>query len=143
MVLLDKMWDDVAGGPSPDKGLGKLRKQLATKPLIIKEDAAGESSNSKYQRSMSVPTPTAATPRTPTTPVLSPSSARKPNVWRSVFHPGSNLNTKTLGSNYFDSPQPNSPTVYDWYVRVVDQQKSVFFDLIYCIKERNQKLELG
>jgi len=35
MVLLDKIWDDVIAGPSPDKGLGKLRKVTA-KPLVIK-----------------------------------------------------------------------------------------------------------
>lgn len=28
MVLIDKLWDDVMAGPSPDKGLGKLRKSL-------------------------------------------------------------------------------------------------------------------
>ncbi|VAI02328.1 unnamed protein product [Triticum turgidum subsp. durum] len=55
-------------------------------------------------------------PTTPTTPVT-PSSSTPPrggSVWRSVFHPGSNLATKSLGANLFDRPQPNSPTVYDW-----------------------------
>ncbi|KAJ7968590.1 Auxin-repressed protein [Quillaja saponaria] len=53
------------------------------------------------------------TPATPTTP--GSSSARKvDNVWRSVFHPGSNSATKTMGAQLFDKPQPNSPTVYDW-----------------------------
>lgn len=58
-----------------------------------------------------------STPSTPTTPVT-PSSSTTPrgagNVWRSVFHPGSNLATKGMGANLFDRPQPNSPTVYDW-----------------------------
>lgn len=55
------------------------------------------------------------TPGTPTTP--SPTgAARKDNVWRSVFNPGSNLATKGVGSNYFDKPSTvGSPTVYDWY----------------------------
>jgi hypothetical protein len=56
-------------------------------------------------------------PTTPTTPVTPSSSSTPPrggNVWRSVFHPGSNLATKSLGANLFDRPQPNSPTVYDW-----------------------------
>ncbi|MDK0764199.1 hypothetical protein P5E87_15720, partial [Clostridium perfringens] len=69
---------------------------------------ADEASGS-YKRSQSMPT-------TPTTPVT-PSSSTTPrgnNVWRSVFHPGSNLATKGLGANLFDRPQPNSPTVYDW-----------------------------
>ncbi|KAF5174865.1 Dormancy-associated protein-like protein [Thalictrum thalictroides] len=86
MVLLDKLWDDVSGGPSPDHGLGRLRKLATNKPLIIKG--------------------TPVTPVTPTTP--------KENVWRSVFHPGSNIATKHIGSAVFDKPQPNSPSVYDW-----------------------------
>ncbi|KAM7265281.1 hypothetical protein ACFE04_002964 [Oxalis oulophora] len=113
MVLLEKIWDDVAGGPQPDHGLGRLRK-LAT-PLNIKDivDIEGSSSNSSkvYQRSLSMP----VSPVTPATPVT-PSSARtnNNNVWRSVFHPGSNLATKGIGAEVFDKPMhPNSPTVYD------------------------------
>ena len=76
-----------------------------------------EGEGSKYQRSMSMP----ATPGTPVTPVTptTPVSARRENVWRSVFHPGSNLATKSIGAEVFDKPQPNSPTVYDWYVQFV------------------------
>jgi len=56
-----------------------------------------------------------STPTTPTTPVTpSSTTPRGGNVWRSVFNPGSNLATKSLGTNLFDRPQPNSPTVYDW-----------------------------
>ncbi|XP_038688743.1 auxin-repressed 12.5 kDa protein-like isoform X2 [Tripterygium wilfordii] len=108
MVLLDKIWDDVVAGPQPERGLGRLRK-LAT-PLNVKDGEKGE--GSKYQRTMSMP----ASPGTPSTPVTptTPISARKDNVWRSVFHPGSNLATKGIGSEIFDKPQPNSPTVYDW-----------------------------
>ncbi|CDO99512.1 unnamed protein product [Coffea canephora] len=114
MVLIDKLWDDVIAGPQPERGLGKLRK-LPTQPLNVKTDGgAGEASSSKYQRSMSMP-PSPATPATPGTPTTpSPTAARKENVWRSVFHPGSNIATKGLGSDLFDKPQPNSPTVYDW-----------------------------
>ncbi|KAI4365139.1 hypothetical protein MLD38_021154 [Melastoma candidum] len=104
MVLLDKIWDDVVAGPQPDHGLGRLRK-IAT-PLAIPKDGEGESSMAK---SVSLP----GTPVTPVTPTT-PGSARKDNVWRSVFHPGSNLATKTIGGQYFDKPNPNSPTVYDW-----------------------------
>ncbi|KAL6201422.1 hypothetical protein ACLB2K_025136 [Fragaria x ananassa] len=96
MVLLDKLWDDIVAGPQPERGLGMLRK--VPKPLNVKDE--GESSK--------ITTPT--TPVTPTTPL----SARKDNVWRSVFHPGSNLSSKSMGNQVFDSPQPNSPTVYDW-----------------------------
>ncbi|KAA8515228.1 hypothetical protein F0562_018542 [Nyssa sinensis] len=113
MVLLDKLWDDVVAGPLPERGLDKLRK-ITTRPLTIKADGEGE--GSKYQRSLSMPASpgTPATPMTPTTP--SPSAAVKENVWRSVFHPGSNLATRSIGAEVFDKPRPNSPTVYDWYV---------------------------
>ncbi|KHG12576.1 Auxin-repressed 12.5 kDa [Gossypium arboreum] len=102
MVLLDKMWDDVVAGPQPERGLGRLRK-ITTQPLSIKD----EGERKKYQRSLSLPNSPVSgpTPVTPTTP-----TARKENVWRSVFHPGSNLATKSIGSDVFDKPQPNSPT---------------------------------
>ncbi|KAL1567390.1 auxin-repressed 12.5 kDa protein-like [Salvia divinorum] len=105
MVLLDHLWDDVVAGPQPERGLKHLKK-VYTKPLNIKD--IGVEGSSKYQRSLSMP----ASPVTPGTP--SPTTVRKDNVWRSVFHPGSNIATKTVGANYFDRPEPNSPTVYDW-----------------------------
>ncbi|XAR59170.1 hypothetical protein NMG60_11014850 [Bertholletia excelsa] len=109
MVLLDKLWDDVMAGPHPDRGLGKLRK-INPKTLTVQAvDGGGESS--KFQRSLSMPS-TPMTPTTPTTP--SPTGARKENVWRSVFHPGSNLATKKIGAAVFDKPEPNTPSVYDW-----------------------------
>ncbi|XP_030543564.1 auxin-repressed 12.5 kDa protein isoform X2 [Rhodamnia argentea] len=111
MVLLEKLWDDVVAGPQPDRGLGKLRKLAAAKPVVVVKEGEGESS--KYQRSMSMPA-SPGTPATPTTPTTPSTPARKENVWRSVFHPGSNLATKTMGGQLFDKPIPNSPTVYDW-----------------------------
>ncbi|KAA0052673.1 hypothetical protein IC582_017881 [Cucumis melo] len=109
MVLLEKLWDDVVAGPQPVRGLGKLRK-VSTKPLIVK-DLEGD--GSKYQRSMSMPA-SPGTPTTPVTPTTPLTAARKDNVWRSVFNPGRNFATKTIGAEVFDKPQPNSPTVYDW-----------------------------
>lgn len=88
---------------------------------------AGESSGNKYQRSLSMPG-TPGTPGTPVTPTsASPSAAPKHNVWRSVFNPGSNLNTRSLGADFFDRPQPNSPTVYDWYITYVSSHHLIHF----------------
>ncbi|XP_057737482.1 dormancy-associated protein 1-like [Arachis stenosperma] len=102
MVLLEKLWDDVVAGPQPDRGLGRLRK--------ITTEIKDEGDGSSFKKSTSMPT----TPPTPGTPT-SPGSARKAdNVWRSVFHPGSNSATKSIGAQMFDKPLPNSPTVYDW-----------------------------
>ncbi|MBA0745590.1 hypothetical protein Gogos_008161 [Gossypium gossypioides] len=75
-----------------------------------------EGERKKYQRSLSLPNSPVSGP-TPVTPTTL--TARKENVWRSVFHPGSNLATKSIGSDVFDKPQPNSPTVYDWCVYLV------------------------
>ncbi|KAK4798155.1 hypothetical protein SAY86_030481 [Trapa natans] len=110
MVLLEKLWDDVVAGPQPERGLGKLRK-ITTMP----RDGDAEGSNSKYQRSMSMPANSPRSPGSPQTPPTPTSARMVDNVWRSVFHPGSNIATKTIGSNYFDKPtRPNCPTVYDW-----------------------------
>ncbi|KAG7034604.1 hypothetical protein SDJN02_04334, partial [Cucurbita argyrosperma subsp. argyrosperma] len=114
MVLLEKLWDDIVAGPRPDRGLGKLRK-ITINPPIVKglpfnlEYLDGEGSKGSLSMPNSPATPT--TPVTPTTPLT---AARKDNVWRSVFNPGRNLATKTIGAEVFDKPQPNSPTVYDW-----------------------------
>ncbi|KAL7102860.1 hypothetical protein ACP275_08G144800 [Erythranthe tilingii] len=111
MVLLDHLWDDVVAGPQPERGLKHLKK-VYTQPLNIKGLLDVGEGSSKFQKPLSMPA-SPVTPGTPTTP--SPTAAaRKDNVWRSVFHPGSNLATKTIGTDYFDKPQPNSPTVYDW-----------------------------
>lgn len=71
-----------------------------------------EGGSGQLMRNTSLP----STPTTPVTPTT-PQSARKvDNVWRSVFNPGSNSATKTIGADKFDKPLPNTPTVYDWYV---------------------------
>ncbi|XP_019440235.1 PREDICTED: dormancy-associated protein 1-like isoform X1 [Lupinus angustifolius] len=103
--MLEKLWDDVVAGPQPERGLGRLRK-LTTH---IKDEGEG----SKYQRNMSMPT-TPTTPVTPVTPTTPGSGRKVDNVWRSVFNPGSNSATKTMGAQMFDKPLPNTPTVYDW-----------------------------
>ena len=102
--MLNKLWDDVVAGPPPENGLDKLRRAAATKPLAISTATGGG------EASKSMPT----TPVTPSS-LSSPVTPRGGNVWRSVFNPGSNLATKSIGADIFDRPQPNSPTVYDWY----------------------------
>lgn len=82
---------------------------------VLGGESSGEGS-SKYQRSLSMPA-SPATPGTPVTPTNISPTVRKENVWRSVFHPGSNLATKRIGAEVFDKPaHPNAPTVYDWYL---------------------------
>ncbi|KAK4760220.1 hypothetical protein SAY87_023351 [Trapa incisa] len=112
MVLLEKLWDDVVAGLQPERGLVKLRK-ISVKP----RDGDAEGSKSKYKkRSMSMPVlvNSPKTPGTMSTPTSPMSAGTAYKVWRSVFHPGSNIATKTIDGNYLDKPtQSNSPTVYD------------------------------
>ncbi|RLN41100.1 hypothetical protein C2845_PM01G37000 [Panicum miliaceum] len=108
--MLEKLWDDVVAGPHPETGLEKLRKATTSRPLVIDKDADAGGS---YKRAQSMPT-TPTTPGTPPSTTPRGGSSSSSNVWRSVFHPGSNLATKSMGANLFDRPQPNSPTVYDW-----------------------------
>ncbi|KAI3740702.1 hypothetical protein L2E82_31173 [Cichorium intybus] len=97
------MWDEVVAGPQPSRGLGKLRK--------LSTSTAREEGSSMQPQSPSMP----SSPTTPGTPSNMSPTARKDNVWRSVFNPGSNSATREAGSNRFDKPsQPGSPTVYDW-----------------------------
>ncbi|PAN46430.1 hypothetical protein PAHAL_9G185300 [Panicum hallii] len=111
--MLEKLWDDVVAGPHPETGLEKLRKATISRPLVIDKGAdAGGAAGGSYKRAQSMPT-TPTTPGTPSSTTPRGGSSNS-NVWRSVFHPGSNLATKSMGANLFDRPQPNSPTVYDW-----------------------------
>ncbi|KAM2045102.1 hypothetical protein ACFX1T_009343 [Malus domestica] len=103
MVLLEKLWDDIVAGPQLERGLDRLRK-VSPKSLNAKE---GEGNSSKLAMPMS--------PRTPGTSSTPISARAKDKVWRSVFHRGSKLASKSMGNQVFDKPQPNSPTVYDYY----------------------------
>lgn len=95
---------------------GPLLLMFQTRPDLLLNhvifEGVGEGSSSKAV----LTSPAAAgSPGTPTTP----GSGRKENVWRSVFHPGSNIATRGMGTNLFDKPShPNSPTVYDWYFKL-------------------------
>lgn len=103
MGLIDQMWDDVVAGPQPERDQEQFKKPFA-KPLNLK--AIGEGASGSMSAPMS--------PSTPITPG-SPSTAKRENVWRSVFSPGTNPATRNIGaSDYFDKPAPNSPSVYDW-----------------------------
>eukprot|EP00850_Spirogloea_muscicola_P017635 SM000154S01370 [mRNA] locus=s154:82469:83608:+ [translate_table: standard] len=166
MGLLDKLWDDVAGGPQPDKGVGKLRKLLVpgspragdaapdgpespapgtpreipgdedaeAKRLMWERRRSGEFQAAQeearrvtqsiaiakppqlrspaFDRASSLPSSYAGSP-VPSPRFSSPST--KENVWRSVFHPGSNkAGMDRMGSHKFDKADPNGPSVYDW-----------------------------
>ncbi|CAG7894605.1 unnamed protein product [Brassica rapa] len=103
MGVLENLWDDVVAGPQPEaRGRGHLRR-ISTGLTGLNNTKEGSMAGG----SVSLP----ASPGTPVTP----SSGRKVDVWRSVFHPASNVTTREIGANVFDKPShPNSPTVYDW-----------------------------
>lgn len=134
--MLDKIWDDTLGGPQPDNGLSRLRKnstlnatygsaagKMQVRSLDVDDMSEGNRVIRKppkfnIQRSLSMESSASTSPPSSPTAASSPSASSTPrdreNVWRSVFNPGSNLNTKTIGSQKFDKAEPQSPTVYDW-----------------------------
>ncbi|CAM6030578.1 unnamed protein product [Sphagnum balticum] len=112
MGFLDKLWDDVVAGPQPEKGLKQLRKPKLATDISVPSDgnnllppsspSTWFSFRSRRNRSWEFSLCRAV-------------SREKENVWRSVFHPGSNRQVmRRLGSDKFDNAQPNSPSVYDW-----------------------------
>lgn len=65
-----------------------------------------------------------------TTSPKGPAAASKPNVWRSVFDPGSNPNIDRQGSNYYDKKDPNSNlTTWDMILKAQDFKRRSFSDL--------------
>jgi len=120
--MLGKIWDDTLGGPQPDSGLNKLRNNSNFNTSHGSgEGSEGTGVNGKpskfyIQRSLSMES--SASPPSSPTAASSPSPSSTPrdreNVWRGVFNPGSNINSKTIGSQKFDKVEPNSTTVYDW-----------------------------
>ncbi|CAA7017455.1 unnamed protein product [Microthlaspi erraticum] len=102
MGIFDNFWDDVVAGPQPEaRGRGHLRR-ISTGLTSLNDIKDGTTVGG-----------TASLPASPVAPVT-PGSGRKVDVWRSVFHPASNVTTREIGANVFDKPSPNSPTVYDW-----------------------------
>lgn len=130
--MLSKLWDDVAGGSPPDKGMKQLRKSSAAPFLDVPTDAARIMERQAKSQNVAIKKPLRlgmldvdtheGTPNSlGSTPPASPSLASpstysmdKDNVWRSVFHPGQNKVMRNVGSDKFDKAQPNSPSVYDW-----------------------------
>jgi hypothetical protein len=137
--MLGKLWDDVAGGSPPEKGLKQLRKSNSGQYPNVPDDARrimerrfGTGSHQTPAQSIAIKKPQrigmldvdsqAGTPSSlGSTPPASPSMAspssytqEKDNIWRSVFHPGQNKVMRKVGSDKFDKAQPNAPSVYDW-----------------------------
>lgn len=137
--MLGKLWDDVAGGSPPEKGMKQLRKQKSTNSAIFQvapDDAVKSKerrfSLEEYQRpaqniaikkplkismlnidSLETAGSLGSTP--PNSPSMaSPSTYPRENIWRSVFHPGQNKAMRKIGSDKFDQAHENSPTAYDW-----------------------------
>ncbi|OIC47794.1 hypothetical protein A7L55_20495 [Acinetobacter baumannii] len=125
--MLDKIWDDTLGGPQPDSGLRRLRNnsgKMQVSPVDIEEMNLKEGSGGirvigkpqkfAFQRSLSLENSPPSSPTAASSSSASSTPRDRENVWRSVFNPGSNINSKTIGSAKFDKPEPQSPTVYDW-----------------------------
>jgi hypothetical protein len=112
--------------PSDEQVAAAMDRRRSGEFLASQEEARRMSESIAIKKpSLSSPLPTDSPIASPgslaSTPPASPSlaspsfSREKENVWRSVFHPGSNRQVmRRLGSDKFDNAQPNSPSVYDW-----------------------------
>jgi hypothetical protein len=58
-------------------------------------------------------------------------TSTKPNVWRSVFDPGSNPNIDRQGSNYYDTVKDpkSSPSTWEMILKAEDFRRRSFGDL--------------
>lgn len=137
--MLGKLWDDVAGGSPPEKGLKQLRKSNSGQYPDVPDEARrimerrfSTGADQTPAQNIAIKKPqkigmldvdsVAGTPNSlGSTPPASPSMAspssytrEKDNIWRSVFHPGQNKIMRKVGSDKFDKAQPNAPSVYDW-----------------------------
>uniref|UniRef100_A0A383WDD3 EF-hand domain-containing protein n=1 Tax=Tetradesmus obliquus TaxID=3088 RepID=A0A383WDD3_TETOB len=58
-------------------------------------------------------------------------TSSKPNVWRSVFDPGSNPNIDRQGSNYYDTVKDpkSSPSTWEMILKAEDFRRRSFGDL--------------
>lgn len=64
-------------------------------------------------------------------PSNGPAAASKPNVWRSVFDPGSNPNIDRQGSNYYDKVHDSKSSLSTWdqILKAQDFKRRSFSDL--------------
>eukprot|EP00897_Mesotaenium_endlicherianum_P008941 jgi/Mesen1/8075/ME000433S07370 len=97
-------------------------KRITQSISIAKPLGPPRSFDRSFDRSTSLPASFGQySPNSPTAMAMSPATRERENVWRSVFHPGSNkVGMDRLGASKFDntSAAEKSPTVYDWYNRL-------------------------
>ncbi|KAL9460695.1 hypothetical protein AB3S75_003824 [Citrus x aurantiifolia] len=126
MGFLHKLWDETLAGPTPDSGLGKLRKydsfssssSSASRPRPVVADhdhvvisrsitILRTNANSNF-RNLSgdpgSPSGSCSSPRTPLTPGTPPGDFKR-------F-----TRRKSLAQALEERAEPRSPTVYDWIV---------------------------
>eukprot|EP00252_Welwitschia_mirabilis_P019967 TRINITY_DN4778_c0_g1_i2.p1 TRINITY_DN4778_c0_g1~~TRINITY_DN4778_c0_g1_i2.p1 ORF type:complete len:125 (+),score=34.80 TRINITY_DN4778_c0_g1_i2:182-556(+) len=124
MKLLEQIWDDTIGGPPPEKGLGKLRKSNTFHSTTMNPEGGNPVKSSEAIPIANAPkklylfrnqSMEGSPPSSPTSSSPSSTPRERENLWRSVFHPGSNSNTKYVGTQKHDKEDPKSPSVYDWF----------------------------
>ncbi|PKI69631.1 dormancy-associated protein homolog 4 [Punica granatum] len=127
MGFLHKLWDETLAGPTPDSGLGKLRKYdsfsatqsapLAhapaniTRSITLMKNNNSSSSSPRFVRNLSVETTGSvlespvgpSTPGTPVSPMTPPGDFKKFTRRKASTEPS-------------ECADPRSPTVYDWIV---------------------------
>ncbi|KAF8393675.1 hypothetical protein HHK36_021922 [Tetracentron sinense] len=119
MGLLDKLWDDTLAGPTPETGLGKLRKydtfSASRSPPIISDETPVSRSITILRNNSNFRNFSADSGSAPTSPAGSstPTSPFSPATPRGDFK---RLGRRNSTSEAFERAEPRSPTVYDWVV---------------------------
>ncbi|XP_065869444.1 dormancy-associated protein homolog 4 [Euphorbia lathyris] len=126
MGILHKLWDETLAGPTPDAGLGKLRKFYSingsNSSVVPGHDNIAISRsitvlrNNPNFRNLSVHTSSASLPDSPL------SSSSSPSV-STPFTPGTpqddqiqRLTWRKTSAETLERAEPRTPTVYDWIV---------------------------
>ncbi|WCJ39354.1 Dormancy/auxin associated family protein [Euphorbia peplus] len=128
MGILHKLWDETLAGPTPDNGLGKLRKFYSmngsshSSAFVVPDDDDGHNigisrsitvlkNNNPRFKNLSVDTTSGSVPDSP----LSSTSS-------TPFTPGTpgdqiqRLTWRKSSGEIADRAEPRTPTVYDWIV---------------------------
>uniref|UniRef100_A0A5B6ZGL1 Putative Dormancy/auxin associated family protein n=1 Tax=Davidia involucrata TaxID=16924 RepID=A0A5B6ZGL1_DAVIN len=130
MGFLHKIWDETLAGPTPDTGLGKLRKydsfsaaRSPPDPVITVADEIPVTRTITILRTNSTPSPRIVSVDPGSVPSSPPSSSTPiPTSPFSPITPGPGGDFKRLTRRKssrpeaFEHAEPRSPTVYDWIV---------------------------
>ncbi|KAJ1407054.1 Dormancy/auxin associated protein [Sesbania bispinosa] len=113
MGFLHKLWDETLAGPTPETGLGKLRKYNSVPAAVFRSPVAEDvpiSRSITIVRTHSTFRHTTSDPTSPSVPITPPRTPLTPET------PGGNFKKLTRTKSSVESAKHRSPTIYDWVI---------------------------